>query len=119
MADTRAVSFLGLARSGLTDEYNENYKLPQALEYLQQFADLKDYNGVAWYRKEFALPDPLPAGELTLRLSAIDDEDWTYLNGKPIGNAQTAARFGRPSVRVSAPVAPGTSVELIVETQSS
>ena len=41
------------------------------------------------------------------------------LNGKPIGNAQTAVRFGRPSVRVSAPVAPGTSVELIVETQSS
>jgi hypothetical protein len=38
------------------------------------------------------------------------------LNGKPAGDAQMTIRFGRPSVRVAAPVAPDNTIELIVET---
>ncbi len=52
----------------------------------EQFADLKDYDGIAWYRRTFTMPDPLPGAEITLRLSAVDDEDWTYLNGKLVGH---------------------------------
>jgi len=51
-----------------------------------QFEDLKDYNGVAWFRRTFELPRGEIPSNLTLRLGAIDDEDWTYLNGRLIGH---------------------------------
>lgn len=49
------------------------------------FADLADYDGVAWYRTDFVLT-AIPKEQVTLYLAAIDDEDWTYLNGKLIGH---------------------------------
>ena len=39
-----------------------------------------------------------------------------FVDGKPEDGVPSAVRFGRPSVRISAPVAPGASVELVVET---
>jgi len=50
-----------------------------------QLPDLAQYNGVAWYRREFTLP-AVPDRPVTLSLAAIDDEDWAYLNGKLIGH---------------------------------
>ena len=49
-----------------------------------QFADLADYQGIAWYRFEFDRPDI--ATPVTLSLGGIDDEDWTYLNGRLVGH---------------------------------
>ena len=50
----------------------------------------------------------LPKGQAPRRVT---------VNGKPEGGLPPAVRFGRPSVRISTPVLPGTSVELVVETQ--
>ncbi len=50
------------------------------------FADLASYDGLFWYRLEFDAPKNLaPDEELRLELGAIDDESWTWLNGKFLG----------------------------------
>jgi len=50
---------------------------------------LPDYDGVAWYRLRFALPDQLQVAwgdqPLAVALGAVDDADETYLNGRKIG----------------------------------
>jgi sialate O-acetylesterase len=45
-----------------------------------------DYDGYAWYRFEFRLPQGFPSGEQYLSLGKIDDVDDVYLNGKHIGS---------------------------------
>lgn len=45
-----------------------------------------DYDGYAWYRKTFSLPENLKNKTLVLLLGKIDDKDETYLNGKLIGH---------------------------------
>ena len=44
-----------------------------------------DVPGVCWFRKEFTLPDPLPAGKATIFLGSIEKMDTTYLNGQWVG----------------------------------
>jgi sialate O-acetylesterase len=46
----------------------------------------EDYDGYAWYRYEFTLPQNFVSGDLYLSLGKIDDEDIVYLNGKKIGD---------------------------------
>ena len=53
-----------------------------------QGADLKDYDGIAWYRQEFDLK-AVPTAAVTLKVGAVDDEDWTYLNGQLVGHIGT------------------------------
>ncbi len=45
-----------------------------------------DYDGYAWYRKEFELPSDLVGKQLYLSMGKIDDYDYVYLNGILIGN---------------------------------
>ena len=40
---------------------------------------------ICWFRKEFTLPDPLPAGKAVLHLGVIEKMDTTYLNGRWVG----------------------------------
>ncbi len=51
------------------------------------FAELgvADMPSICWFRKEFTLPDPLPAGQATLCLGSIEKMDTTYLNGQWVG----------------------------------
>ena len=65
-------------------------KVPGTWE--DQFRDLANLDGVFLYRVEFNVPaeiakpsSPYPV-DVTLVLGAVDDEDWTYLNGKFIGS---------------------------------
>jgi sialate O-acetylesterase len=44
-----------------------------------------DAPAVAWFRREFTLPDPLPAGKATIFLGVIEKMDTTYINGKWVG----------------------------------
>ena len=46
----------------------------------------EDYDGYAWYRLKFSVPQNLTTGELYLSLGKIDDIDDVYLNGEHIGN---------------------------------
>ncbi|HSP87858.1 MAG TPA: hypothetical protein VLN45_06975, partial [Ignavibacteriaceae bacterium] len=49
----------------------------------------RDYDGFAWYRKEFVLPLNLENKKLILLLGKIDDIDEAYLNGTLIGSTGT------------------------------
>lgn len=44
-----------------------------------------DFNGGAIYHKLFKIPEQFKGETFILILGAIDDKDWAYLNGKPIG----------------------------------
>ncbi len=51
----------------------------------------KEYDGFGWYRKQVVISSKFKKaaeknGGLTLRLARIDDVDFTYFNGKLIGN---------------------------------
>jgi hypothetical protein len=46
----------------------------------------EDYDGYAWYRLEFSLPQNFTTGDLFLSLGKIDDLDDVYLNGEYVGN---------------------------------
>ena len=50
---------------------------------------IRDYNGVAWYRKRVVIPASLKSqldhGALVLSLGLIDDDDQTFFNGELIG----------------------------------
>ncbi len=44
-----------------------------------------DVPSVCWFRKEFMLPEPMPADQATLFLGSIEKMDTTYLNGQWVG----------------------------------
>jgi|WetSurSiteA1Bulk_404760.scaffolds.fasta_scaffold02099_2 hypothetical protein len=46
----------------------------------------EDYDGYAWYRVKFKVPQNFRTGELYLSLGKIDDVDEVYLNGKYVGS---------------------------------
>ncbi len=41
--------------------------------------------GYAWYRREVVIPAAWRGQSLRLSIGAIDDQDWTFFNGQPIG----------------------------------
>jgi sialate O-acetylesterase len=51
------------------------------------FSDLgvADVPSVCWFRKEFTLPNPLPAGGATLFLGSIEKMDTAYINDQWVG----------------------------------
>lgn len=60
----------------------------------------KDEDGSVWYRLQFDLPAGVAPADGTIELGAIDDEDVTFLNGKPIGKtgAETPDSWTKPRV---------------------
>jgi hypothetical protein len=56
------------------------------------------YNGYAWYRKHVSIPAEWTTGVITLRIGAIDDLDWTYVNGTKVG-ATTEGRESSQQMR--------------------
>jgi hypothetical protein len=61
-----------------------NIKVPGVWE--NQFPDLANLNGLFLYRLTFDVPPDLAGQEVTLVLGAVDDEDWTYVNGQFVGS---------------------------------
>ena len=49
-----------------------------------------DYDGVAWYRLHFAVPQDWQGKELLLSLGSVDDQDRTFLNGQLVGETGPA-----------------------------
>lgn len=46
----------------------------------------KDYNGFAWYRMKFTLPEKYSDQKMVLMLGMIDDIDQTFVNGVLVGS---------------------------------
>jgi len=59
----------------------------------------EDYDGYAWYRHEFNLPQNFSGGDVYLCLGKIDDVDDVYLNGEFVGTVYDLKRntFSRGS----------------------
>jgi hypothetical protein len=55
------------------------------LSWNAQFADLRDYMGVAWYRTRFAAPQAKPDGHVLLRFGAVDYYCEVFVNGQRVG----------------------------------
>ncbi|HZW38448.1 MAG TPA: beta galactosidase jelly roll domain-containing protein [Ignavibacteriaceae bacterium] len=53
-----------------------------------------DYDGYAWYRKKFYMPENLKGKKIMLCLGKIDDVDQVFINGKIVG--QTGDWNGTP-----------------------
>jgi len=52
-----------------------------------QSDDLKQpYTGYAWYRRTVEIPSDWKGKDVFLNLGPVDDNDWTYFNGKMIGS---------------------------------
>lgn len=68
-----------------------------------------DWDGVAWFHKSFELPPAWSGRDLILHLSAIDDDDTTWVNGTEVGT--TTSYNAQRSYRVpAAALKPGTNV---------
>lgn len=84
-----------------------------------QFADLAGYDGLFWYRLEFELPKELAGVECELQLGPIDDESWTWLNGRPVGectrqtNPKDYWEFPRTHRIASGVLKPGKNVLVV------
>lgn len=52
----------------------------------------RNYDGFAWYRKTFTLPDNFKVEDLMLLIGKIDDMDEVYINGMLIGNTGNMRR---------------------------
>jgi sialate O-acetylesterase len=69
----------------------------------------ENVDGIFYYRRTFKLSPEQAAGDATLYLGAIDDGDWTYINGQPVGETPNAYSKQR-EYRVPATVLrPGTN----------
>lgn len=59
-------------------------KVPGAFDL--QFRDLKNYDGLFWYRLDFMLPEhALRTRQIVFNLGQVDDESWVWINGKFVG----------------------------------
>ena len=50
-----------------------------------QRAELKEHNGLFWYRLRFKVPAGLSRIGLRLNVGPVDDESWVWLNGRFLG----------------------------------
>ena len=63
------------------------------------------FNGVVWFRKTVDIPRSWSGKDLTLRLSTIDDEDWTFFNDTRVGHVDgylTEREYTVPGSKVKA-----------------
>ena len=49
--------------------------------------DLSNFVGVSWFTRDIELPSHLVGKKLTMHAPAIDDMDYTFINGRKIGNS--------------------------------
>ncbi len=75
------------ANSGYTNTAFDDSSWPTSPTVAANFdtIGLGQFDGVVWFRKEITLPANLPAGQATLSLGAIDDQDTTWVNGVQVG----------------------------------
>ena len=50
-------------------------------------ADLANFVGVAWFTRGIEIPSKFVGKKLTMFAPAIDDMDFTFINGRRIGNS--------------------------------
>ncbi len=60
---------------------------------LELSPDDTPYNGLAWYRRQVVVPKSWEkARAVYLEFGAVDDFDWTYVNGREVGHTDSTTR---------------------------
>jgi sialate O-acetylesterase len=72
---------LGYANPGISTSDWQKMDLPKQFEAAGLMID-----GAVWFRREVVVPETWTGSDLVLNLTAIDDYDITYFNGKKIGS---------------------------------
>ncbi len=80
----------GEDKGWLTPEYNDKAWPTMKLPGLWEARGYPNVDGVFYFRRKFTLTAAQAAGEATLYLGAIDDGDWTHLNGQFVGSHPNA-----------------------------
>ncbi len=83
----------------------KSVKMPQPFSRI----GLGNFDGTAWFRHEFIVPENWPGTEATLALGQIDDEDTTWINGVEMGQTHRVDR-DRNYVIPAGIIKPGTNV---------
>ncbi len=65
--------------------YAQTIRVPFGWESKLSGIERKDYTGVAWYRREFTLPQEWQGRRLWLCFGAVDHEAQVWLNGQQVG----------------------------------
>lgn len=60
-----------------------------------EFQGHMKYDGFAWYRRNFVLPDDASRDELVLLLGKIDDFDQAFVNGVQVGRTNDQLPYGQ------------------------
>src|ERR1041384_4995771 len=76
----------GTARIGDLDKAQGWRDVRAGLSWNAQFADLRDYMGVAWYRAKIDLPQTRVGERVLLRFGAIDYFSEVFVNGQRVGS---------------------------------
>lgn len=60
-----------------------------------EFQGHMKYDGFAWYRRNFLLPEDAPKNDLVLLLGKIDDFDQVFINGVLVGQTNDQRPYGK------------------------
>ncbi|NQV30341.1 MAG: 9-O-acetylesterase, partial [Candidatus Marinimicrobia bacterium] len=82
--------------SSLTDETWSSMDIPTYWELIDGF---KKYDGLMWFKRQVNLPDAWAGEELIISLGTVDDHDWTYLNGKLVGQNMASSKPSEYQIR--------------------
>ena len=78
---------------------------------------INGFDGLAWYRKRFEVPQEWVGKKLTLSLAKVDDNDRTFVNGTMIGSTNGANK--NRSYKIPASVIESTTVDVAVQVHDS
>jgi sialate O-acetylesterase len=70
---------------------------------------LGDFDGTAWFRHEFTVPESWPSTDSNLALGRIDDEDTVWINGVEVGQTHRVDRDRNYTVPAGI-LKPGTNI---------
>lgn len=84
----------GLDRTAIVGD--DSHWATAAVPYAWKDSELRDFDGVVWYRRSVALPPEFVGKELTLELGPIDDMDLTFVDGVQVGGIDDLGRWTTP-----------------------
>lgn len=80
-----AVDSSGVFHIDIVKDKAEWRRAKVPLSWQAQFSDLRDYQGVAWYRKPFVLPKLKSSETVLVEFNAVDYMTEVFVNGKAAG----------------------------------
>ena len=83
---TRDIKLEGEKENWLIESFDDSKWLPISTWKWWEDQGYPGYDGVAWYRLKFRLPETVKSTKgLVLHFGAVDDHAWVYINGKLAG----------------------------------